>query len=167
MPFVQRDETSGQIIGQYATEQPDFAKEWLSEDHADLKAIAIGEAVLGVKIAIEEEYARRLAMGFEYQPGSARCVQIRPQDQQNLTAMALQALMAKSGVLTWDPHFSWRLADNTDLAVPTADAMILLAKASSDRVVRLRLAARQHKDAVAAQSTISGVLAYDFTAGWP
>jgi hypothetical protein len=38
MPYVQRDTATGKVSGLYANPQPDYAEEWLADDHADVAA---------------------------------------------------------------------------------------------------------------------------------
>lgn len=108
----------------------------------------------------------RGAQGVEVPGSNGKRIQLRPQDQPNVTAMVAQAQLAKAGGATWDAAFQWRMADNSFLPVPSADAMIGLAKLAADAVVRARKRAWAHKDAIEALGSVEAVVAYDITAGW-
>nr|WP_298685221.1 DUF4376 domain-containing protein [uncultured Dongia sp.] len=108
-------------------------------------------------------YDAALIAGMAYQ---GTVLQIRPQDQANLTTMGNEARWAKALGAAWPTQFAWRMADDTFLALPTADDMIALGEAAKAEVYRLRLVSWGHKDAITALETAEAVLAYDISSGW-
>jgi hypothetical protein len=118
------------------------------------------------KDEVDAMLANRAAVGVALPGTGGKAVQLRPQDQPNITAMAAQAMLAKSGGATWDPAFKWRLADNTFAAISTPDAMLAMANAAAAAVVSVRKVAWNHKDAIEALGTAEAVAAYDIGAGW-
>jgi hypothetical protein len=116
-----------------------------------------------VLTAVAERYRQALYAGFAY---GGKILQIRDQDQANLTTMGNEARWAKANAAPWPADFAWRMADNTFLALPSADAMIALAEAAKDEVVRLRHVQWGHVDAVRAMTEAAEIAAYDFETGW-
>jgi hypothetical protein len=113
--------------------------------------------------AIAERYLEALQSGFTY---SGKVVQLREQDQGNLTAMGNEARWAKAMAAPWSADFAWRMADDSFLNVPTAEAMINLAEAAKAEVYRLQHVKWAHVDAVRALGQTDDIAAYDFETGW-
>ena len=116
-----------------------------------------------VLAAIATRYQAALAGGLAY---GGKVLQIREVDQANLTAMGNEARWAKAGGAPWPADFAWRMADDSFLALPTADAVIALGEAAKAEVYRLRQVKWSHVDAVRALSDAADVAAYDFQTGW-
>lgn len=113
--------------------------------------------------AIVARYQAALAGGLAY---GGQVLQIREQDQANITTMGNEARWAKAAGAGWPPDFAWRMADDSFLALPTADAMIALGEAAKAEVYRLRQVKWSHVDAVRALPNAEDVAAYDFQTGW-
>ncbi|MBK8159434.1 MAG: DUF4376 domain-containing protein [Rhodospirillaceae bacterium] len=116
-----------------------------------------------VLAAIAARYLAALAGGLAY---AGKVLQIREADQANLTAMGNEARWAKAAGAAWPPDFAWRMADDSFLALPMADAMIALGEAAKAEVYRLRQVKWSHVDAVRALSDAADVAAYNFQTGW-
>jgi len=112
---------------------------------------------------IGARYQAALAAGLSY---GGKVLQIREQDQGNLTAMGNEARWAKATAATWPANFAWRMADDSFLGLTTADAMIALGEAAKAEVYRLRQVKWGHVDAVRALSDGHAIAAYDFETGW-
>nr|WP_298688976.1 hypothetical protein [uncultured Dongia sp.] len=112
---------------------------------------------------ISARYQAALAAGLGY---GGKVLQIREQDQANLTAMGNEARWAKATGAVWPADFAWRMADDSFLGLATADAMIALGEAAKAEVYRLRQVKWGHVDAVRSLSDGSAIAAYDFETGW-
>jgi hypothetical protein len=108
-------------------------------------------------------YQSALAAGLAY---GDKILQIREQDQANLTTMGNEARWAKAAGAAWPADFAWRMADDSFLAIPTADAMIALGEAAKTEVYRLRRVKWSHVDALLALGTSADIAAYNFETGW-
>ncbi len=113
--------------------------------------------------AIAERYLRALQAGFTY---AGKVLQIREQDQANLTTMGNEARWAKAANEPWPADFAWRMADDNFLGLPTADAMLALAEAAKAEVYRLQRVKWLHVDAVRALGQPGDIAAYDIETGW-
>ena len=58
------------------------------------------------------------------------------------------------------------MADDTFLPLPTAAAMIALAEAGKNEVLRLRMVKWGHDDNLALLTDPHEILAYDYSGGW-
>lgn len=114
-------------------------------------------------VVIAERYLEALLVGLPY---GGKILQIREQDQANLTTMGNEARWAKAMAAPWPTDFSWRMADDSFLNLPTADAMIALAEAAKAEVYRLQRVKWTHVDAVKALVQAADIVAYDFQTGW-
>ncbi len=112
---------------------------------------------------IAERYLDALQDGLLY---GGKVLQLREQDQANLTAMGNEARWAKAMAAPWPADFAWRMADDSFFSVPTADAMIELAEAAKAEVYRLQHVKWAHVDAVKALGQAGDIAAYDFETGW-
>jgi hypothetical protein len=112
---------------------------------------------------ISARYQSALAAGLAY---GGKMLQIREQDQANLTTMGNEARWAKAAGAVWPVGFAWRMADDSFLAMPTADAMIGLAEAAKTEVYRLRRVKWLHVEALLAFGTSVDIAAYNFETGW-
>jgi len=116
------------------------------------------------KIAsITARYSEALHAGFAY---AGKILQIREQDQANLTTMGNEARWAKAANGSWPSDFAWRMADDSFLGLSTADAMIALAEAAKAEVYRLQRVKWLHVDAVRSLSQPADIAAYNFETGW-
>lgn len=113
--------------------------------------------------AAAARYDAALAAGLSY---GGKTLQIREQDQVNLTAMANEARWSKAASRAWPADFVWRMADDSFLSVPDADAMIALGEAAKAEVYRLRRVKWGHVDALRALAHSADVAAYNFDTGW-
>lgn len=113
--------------------------------------------------AIGERYLLALQSGLAY---GGKVLQIREQDQANLTTMGNEARWAKAANAAWPSDFAWRMADDSFLAVPDVDAMIALAEAAKAEVYRLQRVKWAHVDAVRALAQPGDIAAYNFETGW-
>lgn len=104
--------------------------------------------------------------GIEYPEGSGKFLQLRPQDQPKVIAMAVQAQLAIAAGSGWAPDFAWRMRDNSFLPITTPQAMLALAVTAAARVYITRKIAWQHKDAIDALQSAQAVAEYDISAGW-
>ncbi|HEX3065420.1 MAG TPA: hypothetical protein VHQ39_08050 [Dongiaceae bacterium] len=116
---------------------------------SEVDALLLAKSVAGVKI-----------------PNVPAPIQVRDGDRANIDGQALFATLAKSGAPQWPADSYWRLADNSNFPLATADAMIGFAAAIAGAYLALRKASWTHKDAIAALKTAADVAAYDITAGW-
>lgn len=71
MPFVERD-ADGNVKGTYAALQPGYAEEWVEDDHADLKARALADALLSAPRRIGDA-AEAARLQF-ITPGSGKAI---------------------------------------------------------------------------------------------
>jgi hypothetical protein len=113
--------------------------------------------------AVSERYLLALQGGLAY---GGKILQIREQDQANLTTMGNEARWAKMANAPWPSDFAWRMADDSFLALPNADAMIALAEAAKTEVYRLQRVKWAHVDAVRALTLSSDIAVYDSSTGW-
>lgn len=113
--------------------------------------------------AVARRYDAALAAGMSY---GGKVLQIREPDQANLTTMGNEARWAKAAGAAWPAAFAWRMADDTFLPVPTADAMIALGEAAKAEVYRLRCVKWLHVDALRALGTSADIADYNFETGW-
>ncbi|MBI2253010.1 MAG: hypothetical protein HYU58_00170 [Proteobacteria bacterium] len=113
--------------------------------------------------AIAERYRQALQAGFAY---GGKILQIREQDQANLTTMGNEARWAKAAGSAWPADFAWRMADDSFLALPNAEAMIALAESAKMEVYRLQRVKWAHVDALRALTAAADVVAYNFETGW-
>lgn len=113
--------------------------------------------------AIAARYDQALAAGMPY---AGKVLQIRAQDQANLTTMGNEARWAKATGAPWPSDFNWRMADDSFLHLSTADDMIALGEAAKAEVYRLRLVKWRHADAVNRLGAVEDIEAYDLEAGW-
>lgn len=123
----------------------------------------LAQAVAAKKRAIEVRFESALATGMAY---GGKVLQIREIDQQNLIAMGQEARWAKATGAAWPNGFAWRMADNSFLSVPNADAMIAMGEAAKAEVYRLRQVKWGHDDTVSALLTPEAVAAYNIETGW-
>ena len=139
----------------------------VSDDGVTRKPVIEARTLDYIKRKRKNEVDDLLALkGAEGKAVNGQKIQLRPQDQPNVTAMALRAMLAISGAVQWDAGFKWRMADNTFYAVPTPQAMVALAELAAKAVVDTLKVAWAHKDAIEAMSDAGDVLAYDITANW-
>ena len=113
--------------------------------------------------AIAARYQQVLAAGLPY---GGKVLQIREQDQANLTTMGNEARWAEANGAVWPAHFAWRMADDSFLPLATPGAMIALAEAAKTEVYRLRQVKWGHVDAVRNLAHAADIDAYDFETGW-
>lgn len=113
--------------------------------------------------AVALRYEAALAAGMAY---GGKILQIREQDQANLTTVGNEARWAKATGTTWPADFAWRMADDSFLAMPTANAMIAVGEAAKAEVYRLRRVKWSHVDALLALGTSADIAAYNFETGW-
>ncbi len=113
--------------------------------------------------AIARRYQAALASGLSY---GGKVLQIREQDQLNLTAMGNEARWAKATSAAWPPDFAWRMADDTFLNLSDPEAMIALAETAKNEIQRLWLVKWMHVDAVRGLRTSAAIADYDFETGW-
>lgn len=116
---------------------------------ADVDALLLAKSTAGVAVS-----------------GAVAPVQMRDGDRANLDGQALRAGLAKQGIVVWDPTTAWRLADNSNFAIATADAMIAFADGAGGAYLALRKRAWFHKDAITALADPAAIVAYDITTGW-
>jgi hypothetical protein len=118
--------------------------------------------------AVDSLLEAKLAQGI---PMLGKMLQVRDKDQARIGNMALRAEFAKGGYVPWDDGSGgsviWRMADNSDLPLPKADDMIMLATFAGAAVQKLRKASWVHKDAISKMTSIEQVESYDITSGWP
>lgn len=115
---------------------------------------------------IDSLLASKLEDGIEWPAASRKFVQIRFQDQPNISSACLKAVAALAGSLSWDPTFQWRMLDNTFITISTPNDMIEMASLAMGKVVQLRKTAWTHKDNVASLTTPLSVHQYDISGGW-
>ncbi len=113
--------------------------------------------------AVAARYEAALAAGMNY---GGKVLQIEEPDQANLTTMGNEARWAKAANAPWPSDFAWRMADDSFLAVPTADAMIALGEAAKAEVYRLRRVKWQHVDTLLALESSAAIAAHDIQTGW-
>lgn len=113
--------------------------------------------------AVALRYEAALAAGMSY---GGKILQIREQDQANLTTMGNEARWAKAVGRAWPTDFAWRMADDSFLAVPTPDDMVALGEAAKAEVYRLRCVKWLHVDALRALGTGADIAGYNFETGW-
>lgn len=139
-------------------------------DHVSRRLPAKDKDVSKLKRERQDEVDRLLMKrwedGVEFPDNAAKYLQLRPEDQANITAMAMQAMLAKQGRLTWPSNFRWRLKDNTFLPLPSTDAMLELASSAAEAVLHHRAVAWAHKDNIEAKTTAKEVFEYDINVGW-
>ncbi len=114
-------------------------------------------------LAIADRYQQALAAGLSY---GGKVLQIREQDQANLTTMGNEARWAEVNGAAWPAQFAWRMSDDSFLALATPGAMIALAEAAKTEVYRLRQVKWGHVDAVRNLADAADIEAYDFETGW-
>lgn len=97
---------------------------------------------------IDAERDRRIAAGIVYPPGSGRVIQMREQDQHNISQQMLRAV----ALLTTDNHAAWGsgrvwldASGTNPLPLPTPESMIALGLAVGDRKEALIFRAFQLK----------------------
>lgn len=112
---------------------------------------------------VDARYVTALKAGMPY---AGTMLQIRAEDQGNISAMAQRATLAQAGLVTWPDGFAWRMADDSFLPLPSPAEMIALAAAAAAEVHRLRQVMWGHKDAIAALTDPDAVIAYDIEDGW-
>jgi hypothetical protein len=113
--------------------------------------------------AVVARYLQALQSGFAY---GGKVLQIREQDQANLTTMGNEARWAKATGDAWPADFAWRMADDSFFGLPNAAAMIALAEAAKAEVYRLQRVKWAHIDALRALMQAGDIAAYDFETGW-
>jgi len=113
--------------------------------------------------AVAERFRQALDAGFAY---GGKMLQIREQDQASLTTMGNEARWANVANGTWPADFAWRMADDSFLGLPNADAMVALAEAAKAEVHRLQRVKWAHVDALRALAQAGDIAAYDFESGW-
>jgi hypothetical protein len=113
--------------------------------------------------ALTARYLAALDAGMTYQ---GKVLQIRENDQINITAVGQEARWALAGGIAWPANFAWRMADNSFLPLPTPQHMIALGEAAKAEVYRLRQVKWGHAAAIAAMETAEAVNAHDIEAGW-
>ncbi|WP_374656106.1 hypothetical protein [Dongia sp.] len=113
--------------------------------------------------AIARRYQQALAAGLAH---GGKVLQIREQDQANLTAMGNEARWALESGVPWPADFAWRMADNTFLSLATPESMIAMAEAAKAEVFRLRQVKWVHVDAVRAMTIAADIDSYNFETGW-
>ena len=123
----------------------------------------VAHAKAMVQAKITAAYDQRLDAGLAF---GGKVLQLREKDQANLTAMGSEARWAQATNATWPPTFAWRMADDTFLPLPTAAAMIALAEAGKNEVLRLRMVKWGHDDNLALLTDPHELLAYDYSGGW-
>jgi hypothetical protein len=104
-----------------------------------------------------------LSAGMAY---AGKVLQIREVDQQNIVTMGNEARWALATSTPWPAMFAWRMADDTFLALPTANSMIALAEAAKTEVLRLRQNKWRLADLIAAATTVEDLDAIDINTGW-
>jgi len=163
MRYVQRDQ-AGNVIAFYERENPGVAEEALPDNHPDILKFLLGADKARKKIEIRNRFKRALEDGMAY--GGKR-LQIREEDQLNITAMGNEARWAKATGAPWPANFAWRMADDTYLSLPTADFCIELGLAAKSRVLDLRQNKWRLDDLVRAATTKAALDAIDIDSGWP
>ena len=161
MPFVERNQL-GHVVGQYIVAQKGFAEEFLPAGHPDL-APSIQEVRARRIAQVTVRYLVALEAGLAY---GGKVLQIREQDQGNITAMGNEARWAKATGAVWPSDFAWRMADDTSLPLDTADKCIAMALAAKAEVIRLRKVKWAHADTIRALQDVAAVEAYDIETGW-
>lgn len=113
--------------------------------------------------AVSRRFEAALNGGLAY---GGKVLQIREQDQVNITAMGSEARWAKLVGTGWPANFGWRMADDTMLPLSTPDTMIALGEAAKAEIYRLRKVKWAHVDAVMALQSAAAIEAYDIETGW-
>jgi hypothetical protein len=117
--------------------------------------------------AVTNERDRRIVQGLTYTfpDGTAGTIQLRPTDVGNVNGVATKgnALLQKGDTTTTQP---FRDAENVTHTL-TPQQAVDLGLAVADRVEAIYQASWDHKDAIAALTTVAEVNAYDITTGWP
>ena len=117
-------------------------------------------------VAIEAEFAARLAVGLPY---GNKVLQVDEASQQRLAAVATLALGVEQGQagMAWPPGFAWRMADNSFLP-RTAAQMLSMAQAAAGYVLALRVRRWALRDEVNdPEATAGEIAAVVVEAGWP
>lgn len=164
MPYVQRD-AGGAIVGRFLNKQPGYAEEWLADDAPEILAIVLADKKQDKIAAAAVQYEAQLAAGVVY---GGHNFQIDEASQQRIAAMGSLAVAVLAGTpgAAWPPDFVFIAADNTQVAM-TAQQMFELAQAAVARVLALRVAFRNLKDAILAAPDQAALDAIDVAAGWP
>lgn len=124
----------------------------------------LDQARAGKQLEIDAAFDTAVAEGMPWQ---GKVLQIDDASRANISGQATRALGVLMGAnqLVWPQDFAWRMADNSWLPV-TAEEMLDMAQAASDRYVALRLVLAAKKDAVAAAADVAAVEAIDADNGW-
>jgi hypothetical protein len=138
-------------------------QEWRIIPGNGVAAFPLDDLKADLLARIAARYDAALEVGMAYQ---GKTLQIRPQDQANLTTMGNEARWAKAVGAAWPADFAWRMKDDTFLSLSTADAMIALGEAAKAEVYRLRRVKWAHDDAVKALATADQIDAYNIETGW-
>jgi hypothetical protein len=133
------------------------------ESHAEYKTARFASRRSKLHHAIAEKYQAALGRGMSY---GGKVLQIREQDQLNITAMGNEARWAKAAGAPWPVGFGWRMLDNSLLELATADDCIALALAAKTEVIRLRQNKWRLDDLVDAATSAEELAAIDVDSGW-
>lgn len=112
---------------------------------------------------IAAAYQAALARGMPY---GGKVLQIREQDQMNITAMGNEARWVKAAGAGWPSAFAWRMADDSFLSLPTADDCIALGVAAKAEVIRLRSNKWRLDGLVDSATSAAELDAIDVASGW-
>lgn len=162
MRYVQRDQ-AGNVIAFYERENPGVSEEALPDDHPDILKFLLGALRGQKRIGIKSRFERALEEGMAY--GGKR-LQIREEDQGNLTTIGNEARWAKATGAGWPADFQWRMADDTFLTLATPDACIAMAEAAKNEVIRLRRNKWRLDDLVMLATNEAFLNSIDIESGW-
>jgi hypothetical protein len=132
-----------------------------------LDAAELDTAKTTKRQAVTNERNRRIVQGLVYTfpDGVTGTIQLRPTDVGNVNGVATKgnALLQKGDTTTTQPFRDKENATHTLTPQQAVDMGI----AVSDRVEAIYQASWDHKDAIAALTTVADVDAYDISTGWP
>jgi hypothetical protein len=166
------DEASGQCLGTFGpdTELPQGARPAfdLPEDgrqvwtgtHWGWPTDIMRQRMIAV---VNQRYQAALEEGMNF---GGKVLQMREEDQANITAMGNEARWMKAAGQPWPSDFAWRMADDSFLPLPNADAMIALGEAAKVEVYRLRRVKWGHVDTLNGMTESAGLAVYDTENGW-
>lgn len=114
-------------------------------------------------------YLSKFAGGFNYTGPDAvkRTFQIDPTSQFNIDVQANASLGSILNGEAWDTTSYFIAADNSHMALPTAQAMRAFSLATRAYVSATILNNRALKDAISGAANMAALAAIDISAGWP
>ena len=128
----------------------------------DTRTLADAQAEAFTRLDLQ--FQSVIAAGCNY---NGKNFQIDPASLQNILGKSTMAMVAESGMATWDPNFQWIATDNTTIALARPQDMVAFGMAIGNYDSAIVLANLALKNAISGLTDVTSCDEFDVTQGWP